>query len=464
MTSTDNGSAQRFAAGFPGVALTEGDADYETARHIWNGAIDLHPAVIARCTSTEDVVAAVRLAREAGLRVAVRGGGHSIPGLSSVDAGVVIDLSPKRRVTVDVGAMVAHAEPGATWHDFDAATQAHGLATTGGLISHTGVAGLTLGGGIGWLQRKYGLSCDNLVGAELVTAAGDVVETSSAREPELLWGLRGGGGNFGIVTRFDLKLHPVSSIVGGLILFPLDDGVRVLRAYREWAAGLPDEFTTLAAIAAAPPAPFVPQELHGRPTLQIIGCHCGTPEDAERALSTMRALNPPVDVFGPMPYAALQSLADEGAPPGQRNHFKSGYVTDLSDGFIDIVLDRGTRLRSPLSQIHLHHMGGAVARVGENDTAFSNRRAGYTYNLLATWIDPADDEANIGANRELGRALEPFSSGGAYVNFMDNEGATRVRDSYGEEKFARLSRLKRAFDPENVFSRNQNIPSAEDAA
>ncbi|MGH7686072.1 MAG: FAD-binding oxidoreductase [Candidatus Dormibacteria bacterium] len=455
---------ERFAAGFPGVALAEGDAEYETARHVWNGAIDLHPAVIARCTSTADVVAAARLARETGLRVAVRGGGHSIPGLSSVDGGVVIDLSPMRRVTVDPEAQVAHADPGATWHDFDAATAEQGLATTGGLISHTGVAGLTLGGGIGWLQRKHGLSCDNLVGAELVTAAGDVIETSSAREPELLWGLRGGGGNFGIVTRFDLRLHPVSDIVGGLMIFPLEDGARVLRAYREWAAGLPDEFTTLAAIAMAPPAPFVPEELQGHPTLQLIGCHCGDADDAQRALSAMRALHPPVDLFGPMPYAALQSLADEGAPPGLRNHFKSGYVADLSDGFIDIVLDRGAQLRSPLSQIHLHQMGGAVARVGENDTAFSNRRAGYTYNLLATWTDPADDEANIGDNRELGRALEPFSSGGAYVNFMDNEGSARVRDSYGAEKFARLSRLKRAFDPENVFSRNQNIPPAADSA
>ena len=460
MTTADDGAAQRFAAGFEGVALLPADAEYQAARHVWNGAIDMRPAVIARCTTSADIVAAVRLASETGLRIAVRGGGHSVAGLSTVEGGVMIDLSTMRRVTVDPVAGVAHAEPGATWHDFDAATHEHALATTGGLISHTGVAGLTLGGGIGWLQRKHGLSCDNLIGAEVVTADGEIVQVSSGQEPDLLWGLRGGGGNFGIVSRFDLKLHPVSDVYGGMLMFPLDAGRRVLRAYREWAGGLSDDFTTLAAINNAPPAPFVPEALQGRPVVLIIGCQCGDPADAERELAPMRELGPAVDLFGPMPYPALQALADEGAPPGLRNHFKSGYVGDLSDGFIDIVLDHGARFASPLSQIHLHHMGGAVARVGENDTAFSNRRAAYTYNLLATWTDAADDDANIGANRELGRALEPFSSGGVYVNFMDNEGAARVRDSYGEEKFARLSRLKRAFDPENVFSRNQNIPPA----
>lgn len=460
MTVTENSAAADFAAGFAGEVITAADAGYEAARHIWNGAIDMHPAVIARCTSTGDVVSAVRSAQETGLVIAVRGGGHSIPGLSTCDGGVMIDLSQMRGVAVDAASRVAHAEPGATWHDFDAATHEHGLATTGGLISSTGVAGLTLGGGIGWLQRAHGLSCDNLVSAEVVTASGEVVHTSSAEEPELLWGLRGGGGNFGVVTDFGMRLHPVRDVVGGMMLWPLDAGSRILRAYREWAAELPDTFTTMFAVNTAPPAPFVPEALQGRPVVGVMGCHCGDPAEAERLLSTIRDLTPPVDLFGPMPYPVLQSLADANGPPGRRNHFKSGYVADISDGLIDIVLEYGSRMLSPFSQVHLHQMGGAVARVGENDTAFSNRRAGYVYNLIATWTDPSEDEANFGDNRALATALAPFSSGGAYVNFMDNEDQARVQGSYGGEKFARLSQLKRGFDPQNVFARNQNIPPA----
>ncbi|HEX6537837.1 MAG TPA: FAD-binding oxidoreductase [Candidatus Dormibacteraeota bacterium] len=463
MVTAASSAAQRFADAFPGDAVTPGDERFETVRRVWNGAIDRRPAVIARCTTVDHVVAAVGLARETGLRIAVRGGGHSVPGLCTCDAGVMVDLSPMRQVDVDPGQRLAHVEPGATWHDFDAATHAHGLASTGGLISSTGVAGLTLGGGIGWLQRKHGLACDNLVAAQVVTAEGEVVLASSEQAPELLWGLRGGGGNFGIVTSFAFRLHPVREVYGGMVMFPIGDGARVLRRYRTWAAEQPDDLTTLAGIMTAPPAPFVPQSLQGQKVVAVIGCHSGDQADAERRLAAIRELNPALDLFGPMPYPALQSMADAGAPPALRNHFKAGYTAELTDGLLDVVLEHGARLPSPMSQIHLHQMGGAVSRVGEDDTAFSNRRAAYAFNLIATWTDPADDDTHIAGNRALAAALEPYSSGGVYVNFLGDEGAARVRDAYGDAKYARLVRLKRAYDPQNMFSLNQNIVPATDA-
>ena len=373
----------------------------------------------------------------------------------------MIDLSPMRSVEVDPAGRTAHVQPGATWRDLDAAAAEHRLATTGGLISTTGVAGLTLGGGIGWLMRKFGLSCDNLIAAEVVTADGEVVRASSASEPELLWGLRGGGGNFGIVTRFEFRLHPVDTVVGGLAMFPIERGADVLRTYRGWADGLDDEFTTLAAVSTAPPAPFVPVELVGRKVVAVMGCWCGDPASGEAALEPIRRLGPAVDLFGPMPYPVLQTLGDEGAPAGLRNYFRSGYTSGLADGLIDVVLEHGARMPSPLSQIHLHQLGGAVARVGEDDTAFSNRQAAYAYNLVSTWTDASGDESNIGANSELAAALAPFSTGGVYVNFLGDEGGERVRAAYGEEKFERLRRLKRRFDPGNLFRINQNIPPAD---
>ena len=450
-----------LGAGFGGAVLEPGDAGYEDARKVWNGMIDRRPAAVLRCRSTGDVAAAVLHARRSDGPVAVRGGGHSVPGLGTCEGGLVIDLSPMRSVEVDPDGRTAHVQPGATWRDLDAATAEHGLATTGGLISTTGVAGLTLGGGIGWLMRKHGLSCDNLVAAEVVTADGDVVGTSSASEPELLWGLRGGGGNFGIVTSFEFRLHPVDTVVGGLAMFPIERGGEILRGYRDWADGLDEEFTTLAAVATAPPAPFVPAELVGRKVVAVMGCWCGDPASGEAVLEPIRRLGPAVDLFGPMPYPVLQTLGDEGAPAGLRNYFRSGYASGLADGLIDAVLEYGARLPSPLSQIHLHQMGGAVARVGEDDTAFSNRRAAYAFNLVSTWPGAAEDDANISANSELADTLAPFSTGGVYVNFLGDEGGARVRAAYGEGKFDRLRRLKGRFDPGNLFRVNQNIPPAD---
>jgi hypothetical protein len=453
----DSAAVAGFKGRFGGTAVTPEDPGYDQAREIWNGYFDHRPAVVARCATTEDVVATVAFARESGLPLAVRGGGHSVPGLSSCDAGIVLDLTQMRAVKVDPDARIAGSQGGATWADYDAATQAHGLASTGGLISATGVAGLTLGVGIGWLMRKQGLACDNLVGAEVVTAAGDVVRTSTSEEPELLWGLRGGGGNFGVVTRFEFRVHPVEMILGGVAMFPMARGREVLRTYREWVAGLPDECTTLAAVVTAPPAPFVPEDLVGQKVVAILGCWCGELDAGQAALQPIRDLNPAVDVFGPMPYAALQSMLDEGAPDRVRNYFRSGYTAELGDAAIDVILEHGERLPSPFSQIHLHQMGGAVARVGEDDTAFGNRRAAFAYNLISTWMDPSEDELHRSPNLALAEALQPLSTGGVYVNFLGDEGQARVKAAYGEAKYERLARLKAAYDPENLFRLNQNI-------
>ncbi len=460
MVAVDTPEVQSFKEGFAGVALTPGDDGYDEARAVWNGWFDKRPAVIARCRITQDVVSVVRFARESALPLAVRSGGHSLAGLSSCDDGIMLDLSLMRDVVVDADARTARVAPGATWADFDAATQAHGLASTGGLISHTGVAGLTLGGGIGWLMRMYGLAADNLSAAEVVTASGDIVRSDATEEPELLWGLRGGGGNFGVVTSFEYRLHPVGPVVGGLMGFPIDRGHEVLRRYRTWAAEVPDAFTTIAAVITAPPAPFVPPELVGQKVVGLAGCWCGDLDAGPAALGPLRELQPAFDVFGPMPYAALQGMLDEGAPPGIRSYTRSGYLADLSDGLIDAALEHGAAMPSPFSQLHLHHMGGALARVGEDDTAFGNRRAAYAYNVNSMWTDPSEDDLHETTNREFAAALAPFSTGGVYVNFLGNEGEARVRAAYGNEKYERLARLKRRFDPQNLFRLNQNIPPA----
>lgn len=454
---------ERFAATFTGPVITPDEQDYDTVRAVWNGSIDAHPALIARCRTTADIGLAIALAREAGVPLAVRGGGHSVAGLSTCDGGVVLDLSLMRAVTVDPARRVAIVEPGARWADFDAATATYGLASTGGLISTTGVAGLTLGGGIGWLQRKYGLACDNLLAAELLTAGGETVHVSSEERPDLLWGLRGGGGNFGVVSKFELAVHPVGTVLGGLMLFDFEDAERVLHAFRDWTAELPDEASMLAAIMTAPPEPFVPPHLVGRKAVAVMGCWCGDLEDGDRQLAPMRSLKPAADVFGPMPYPALQGMLDGAAPPGMRNYFRGGYLSELSDPVIAELLAHGARLSSPMSAIHLHQMGGAVGRVRSHDSAFSGRSAQYTYNLISTWTDPAEDQRHVAANRDLAAALGPFSQSRTYVNFLSDlsDGSDGlVRNAYGDEVYDRLARLKRELDPTNLFSVNQNVRPA----
>src|SRR5262249_47160075 len=411
--------ARTFAAHFAGAAIVPDDQRYEAARAVWNATVEARPALIAQCRTVADIAAAVNLTRDAGLPFAVRGGGHSVAGLSTCDGGVVIDLSPMRSVAVDSTRGVAIAQPGATWGDYDAATGRHGLGSPGGASTPpgragghpaaTGVAGLARGGGIGWLQRRCGLACDNLIGVELVPADGATVRVNQSERPDLLWGLRGGGGNFGIVSRFEFSLHPVTTVLGGLMLFPIDQGPDVLRTFRDWAADLPDEGSMLAALLTAPPEPFVPSDLVGQKSVAILGCWCGDLEDGATTLEPLRRLKPAADVFGPLPYPDLQRMLDAGAPAGLRNYFRGGYLSELTDDVIDVVLEQGATMPSPMSAIHLHQMGGAVGRVGVDATAFSGRAAAYTYNLVSTWSDAAEDTIHMAANQRLAAALAPLS-------------------------------------------------------
>lgn len=440
---------------FKGRLVGPGDDAYDQARRVWNGTIDRSPAVIASCTSVDDVRAAVEFARSAGLPVAVRGGGHSFAGFSTCDGGIVIDLSPMQEVQVDPQARLARCQAGATWGVFDAATHSHGLATTGGLVSTTGVAGLTLGGGIGWLTRRYGLACDNLLSVEMVTAGGDLVRASASENPELFWAVRGGGGNFGIATQFEFRLHPVSRVVGGLMLFHEDRSADVLRFYRDYVQDLPDEFTSMLSAITAPSADFVPAEMQGRPSIAFAACHCGDEGEAERLLKPVRELGPAVDLFEPMAYPDLQRMFDEDLPHGIRCYLKAGYIPDLTDAAIEVIAERTRNMSSPNSTFDFHHMGGAVSRVPDDGTAFGDRRSTFCYNIVGLWNDPAQDDLHKASVRDFSRALEPFGSGGVYVNFTADPGA--VGAAYDAAKYERLRAVKREYDPDNLFRLNQNI-------
>jgi FAD/FMN-containing dehydrogenase len=431
---------------------------YDEARKVWNGMIDRRPAMIVRCQTPDDVVASVNHARENHLLVAVRGGAHNVAGNATCDDGMVIDLSSMKGITVDPVARTARAEAGCTWADLDQATHAFGLATTGGLVSTTGIAGFTLGGGVGWLMRKYGLTCDNLRAAELVTADGRQVTASTTENPELLWGLQGGGGNFGVVTAFEYNLHPVSTVLGGLVLHPASRAAEVLGFFRELVASAPDELTCLAVFLTAPPAPFVPSELQLKPAIAIAVCYAGSPEEGERFVQPLRMFGPPAtDVIGPIPYPALQSMLDESAPKGLQNYWKSAFLNDLSDSAIDVLVSQAAAMQSPLSAIHIHHLEGAVSRVGASATAFGHRDARFVLNLVGTWPDSSESEQHIQWVRDTHAALRPHVTDGVYVNFMGEEGDDRVRAAYGPANYERLVALKRAYDPGNLFRLNQNI-------
>lgn len=438
-----------------GEVVRSGEAAYESHRRVWNGMIDKHPALIARCASVADVIATVNFARDEGLLLAVRGGGHSFAGFSTCDDGVVLDLSPMNTVVVDPERRAARAGAGATWGIFDAATHAHGLATTGGLISGTGIAGLTLGGGIGWLQRKCGLACDNLLSIQMVGASGEVVRASAEENAELFWGLRGGGGNFGVVTEFEFRLHPVSSVIGGLLLFPLDRYADVMRFYREFVRDCPDDLTTWLSAITAPAAEFIPTDLQGKAALAVLACHCGPTEDAERAIKPLRELGPAADLIEPIPYPDLQMMFDEDLPYGIRCYQKAGYAAELTDQLIDAIVEHTAAMPSAASTFDFHHMGGAVARVPDDGTAFGDRRSAFCFNIVGVWDDPTADETNRQWARVFATALEPFATGGVYVNFTAD--ANRVRAAYSEAKYERLRAIKQQYDPANLFRLNQNI-------
>lgn len=459
-TTLGEGSIAELAQALRGELIGPHDPGYDEARTIWNGAHDRRPALIARCAGAADVLAAVEFARSENLLVAVRGGGHSIPGFSTCDDGIVIDLSPMRGVRVDPGARTVHAQPGLTWADLDHETQAFGLAVTGGLVSTTGIAGFTLGGGIGWLMRKHGLACDNLVSADVVTADGRLVHASAQENAELFWGLRGGGGNFGVVTSFEFELHPVGpTVLGGAVFYPGERAGEILRFYREWTAQAPEELTTLVSLATAPPAPFIPEQWHGRRVVAIPALYAGPVQEGERAVRALRELGEPIaDLIGPMPYTAMQSMLDALWGPGAHNYFKAGWMRGLDDDAIDTLVRHHQTITSPASEIHVHHMGGAVGRVPAGATAFGDRSAPFLLNIAASTPSADGYGAMVEWAQELHRAIEPALTGGTYVNFLSAEGQERVEAAYGADTYRRLTALKDAFDPTNLFHLNQNVP------
>jgi FAD/FMN-containing dehydrogenase len=461
MTQTvlGDGTVAELAEAVHGEVIAPGDPGYDEARAIWNGAHDQRPALIVQCAGVADVMRAVDFARSENVLVAVRGGGHSLPGFSTCDGGVVVDLSAMTAVRVDPARRTAVAEGGCTWADFDHETQAFGLAVTGGLVSTTGIAGFTLGGGIGWLMRKVGLTCDNLLAADVVAAAGQIVHTSEDENPELLWGLRGGGGNFGIATSLEFRLHPVGPmLLAGPIFFAGDRAEQVLRFYRDWTRELPDEMTTLANLTTAPPAPFLPEAVHGKPIVAVIAVHAGDPEQGRALVQPLKDLGDPIaDLIGVMPYTMMQSLLDALWARGAHNYMRSAYVDELSDAAIAATVAQHRAVPSPHSEIHFHHFGGVVAQVPEDAAAFGGRSAQYVLNVIARTPDADGFDANVKWARDTVQALAPVSRAGAYVNFMGDAGDERLRASYGDAKYERLVALKRRYDPTNLFHLNQNI-------
>ena len=452
-------------AGFAGEILTPDDgARYDESRAVFNAMFDRRPAVIARATCDGDVVAALLFARSAGLPIAVRGGGHAVAGYSTIEGGLLIDLGPMKQIDVHAVARRVRVGPGVVWGELDAATQEHGLATTGGRMTTTGVAGFVLGSGSGWLERKHGLACDNLVSARVVTADGRIITASETENPELFWGLRGGGGNFGIVTEFELELHPVGpTIYGGMLMYPRERAGEVLRSFRDFMVNAPREVGGGALLMTAPPAPFVPPDLQGQPAVTVAVAHFGPLEEGERVLAPLwEGVDPVVDMVGPMPYLALQAMTDPGNPPGRRNHWHSELFTELSDDAIDAMIARAAVATSPASVVIMGAWGGAVADVPEDATPIGGRSASWFYHCYGIWTEP-DDDPHVAWVRGTADALRPWTTSGIALNFVSEVDDARVRDSFGVEKHRRLVAIKDQYDPENVFRMNQNIPPSGSA-
>ncbi|MDQ1373484.1 MAG: hypothetical protein QOJ09_822 [Actinomycetota bacterium] len=445
-------------AGFRGEQLRPEDAGYDEARAVWNAMIDKRPALIARCTGTADVVAALQHAKAEGLEVAVRGGGHNVAGKAVCDGGLVIDLSPMQGIRVDPAERRVRAQGGVTWGALDRETQLHGLATVGGVISTTGIAGLTLGGGIGHLTRKYGLACDNLMSVDLVTADGEVVTASDTENTDLFWALRGGGGNFGIATSLEFRVHPVGPlVVGGLVAWKAEKREDVLGFYREFTASIPDDVGINCLFLSAPPLPFVPEELHFQPIVAIGGVHAGSIEEGQAAVAALHEFGPPdLDLLGPMPYVMLQQMFDAGFPAGIRSYWKSGYLPELTDAAIATYVEQTAAIPSPMTLVECQVLGGGFAKGGD-DTAFGNRDAKFLYNVVGAWMDPSEDDEQIAWARSFQQAMAPHETGGVYVNYLNEEGQDRVEAAYGPERYARLQAVKSKYDPDNVFHLNQNI-------
>ena len=441
-----------LASKFSGQLLQPTDTGYEEARKVHNGLVNKRPALIARCRGVADVVDAVALARKVNLEVAVRGGGHNVAGRATVDGGLMIDLLPMKGIHVDPSARTACAEGGVTWSELNRETQLHGLAVTGGVVSSTGIAGLTLGGGIGWLMGKYGLALDNLRSVELVTADGRVLRASKDGEADLFWAVRGGGGNFGVATSFEYQLHPVGpTITGGLAAHPFDRARDVLRFFRDFTASLPDEFMVVAGLIHAPDG-------SGTKLAAMVTCHCGSLAAGETAVRPLKQFGSPVmDAIGPVPYCQLNGMLDAAYPKGALNYWKSSFLAQMSDDAIDTMIECFARCPTPMGQLLLEHFHGAVTRVGVSDTAFPHRAAGYNLVVLSEWMASADTDRCIAWARETYATMEPFVASARYVNYLgDDETGDATAAAYGPN-YPRLQELKKKYDPSNFFHMNQNI-------
>jgi FAD/FMN-containing dehydrogenase len=448
--------------GFRGDLITPDHENYDAARAVWNGTVDRRPRLIARCSGTADVAAAMRFARAGDLDIAVRGGGHNVAGTAVCNDGIVIDLSAMRAVSVDPVARIAHVQGGALWGDVDHETQAHGLATPGGIVSHTGVGGVSLGGGIGWLMRKHGLTVDNLLEAEVVTAAGHVIRASATEHPDLFWALRGGGGNFGVACSFRFALHPVGpTVIAGPVFWAAEDTTDVLRFYREFVATAPDELGNIVRLGPIPPFPAIDEGLHFRPAIAVVSCYAGSVEDGARAVRALRQFGTPlVDLVGPTLYVDHQRGIDDTVPHGWRYYWKATDLTGLSDEVIDVVAEHAHRATSPRSYAAMFHFGGAVARAPREATAYSGRDVDYSIVIEGVWLPEQGDSVGAAQTawaREFLDALGPHRAG-VYVNFLDaDDDAGRVREAYGDDTYRRLAGVKAKYDPDNVFHNNKNI-------
>ncbi len=450
-SSLSGESVQAFRAGQRGAVLLPEDEGYEVARHVYNAMIDKRPALIARCAGVADVIAAVNFARANGLLVAVRGGGHNVAGNAVCDGGIVIDLSGMRSIRVDPARRTVRAEPGVTYQELDRETQAFGLATPGGPVSATGIAGLTLGGGFGWLSRQHGLACDNLLAVDMVLADGRFVTASAEDNADLFWGVRGGGGNFGVVTSFEYRLHPVGPVLGGLLVHPLERAREALRFYREFTATAPDELTVFAALLTNP---------DGSQVVAFVVCYNGPLERGEEVIRPLREFGPPVaDLVQAIPYTAMQAIFDDGFPNGLQNYWKSCFLREIGDEAIDTLIAHFTAAPTPLCALVIEQFGGAGARVGQGETAFSHRDGHSNLAIISRCADPADTPRAMAWARETWSAMQPFADGGAYSNYAEagEEGAARITAAYRPETYARLAALKHAYDPTNFFRVNQNI-------
>jgi FAD/FMN-containing dehydrogenase len=457
MATAQQEALAQLAEGFGGELLRPDDAGYDAARAVYNSMIDGRPALIARCAGTADVISAVRYAREREFAIAVRCGGHSLAGRSvGGEDALLVDLSPMKGVRVDPKARTARAHGGVQWGEYDRETQAFGLATPGGRVTTTGVGGFTTGGGYGWISPKYGLTCDNLISADVVTADGELLRASEEENADLFWAIRGGSGNFGIVTSFEFRAHPLGPLMyGGLFVFELTQAADAMSAYRDLVDGAPDELATAAAMLTAPPEEFVPEHMRGAPAFGIVYSYCGAPAEGERLAQGLRAVGPAVDLVGPLPYRAFQTILDPMSPPGFRAYARGEHLTGLTDGVIEAFLANTTEGLHPLSFAVVFQHGGAASRVPEDATAYGSRDAAFMIHPIGAWEDPADDEKHIGWVRKVSAAQQPYKTGGVYLNFMSDR--DNVPAGYGDAKYRRLVEIKRSYDPDNVFRFNQNI-------